>query len=158
MIKMIWCEDTKHGVGIQNLLPWSVKEEMEHFRNETRNKTVVMGEATFHSIGQPLKNRTNIVLTNNPHFVYPGIKIYYDLNQIRKDFKNEDIYIIGGCSMYKQFFPYAQELIISTLKKEYNCDRFLEFDLKDFKKIKTISNDIFDVNYYQRKKKRWWKF
>lgn len=153
MIKMIWCEDKNHGIGIDNSLAWNIKSEMQHFRNETKGKTVVCGEKTFISFGnKPLPNRKNIVLTLDKNFIAPGAIIYNDLHQLLADYKDETIYIIGGKTIYKLLFPYADELIISTLNKSYNCNVFMSFDLSDFKLEKTLNNDEFVVNYYKRVK------
>ncbi len=152
MIKMIWCSDVNNGVGIGNQLPWNVKEEMAHFINETKGQIVVMGENTFKSIGKPLPNRKNIVLSDDSSFNHEGITIYNDYKKILSDFNDETIYIIGGISIYKLFYEYADVLIISKLNKSYNCDRFLAFDLINFDITKTIKHNEFVVNYYERRK------
>ncbi len=153
MISMIWCEDKKHGIGINNALPWKIKDEMDHFRETTINQIVVCGEKTYASWGgRPLKNRTNIVLTLDKNFKSDECIVYYDINQLINDYKDKHIFIIGGKSIYNAFFPFADELIISTLKQEYECNMFMEFDLSDFNKTKTVDHELFTINYYQRKK------
>jgi dihydrofolate reductase len=67
MISLIWAQDLEKGIGIDNLLPWRIKEEMDHFRNVTSGQIVVMGQKTFESIGRPLANRTNVVLSDDPN-------------------------------------------------------------------------------------------
>jgi dihydrofolate reductase len=58
----------------------------------------------------------------------PGVKVYTDINKLINDFKSEDIYIIGGASLYNEFMSYADELIISKINKSYNCDVFMKCD------------------------------
>lgn len=154
MISMIWCEDLNHGIGIDNKLPWAIKEEMDHFRSTTLNQIIVCGGNTFLSFGsKPLKNRTNIVLSLDKDFKVPeNVILYHDMNKLMDDYKDKHIYIIGGKSIYQAFLKYADELIISTLKKTYNCNMFMNLDLSNFKKVKTVKHNEFDVNYYSRLK------
>lgn len=154
MIKMIWCEDINHGIGIDNKLPWSIKDEINHFRVTTLNHIVVCGEKTFASWGnKPLPHRKNVIVTLDKNFTIPkGVQVFNDFKKVIDYFKNKDIFIIGGKTIYTLFFPYANELIISTLKKSYNCNLFMHFDLSKFEKIKQEEHDEFTVNYYKRVK------
>ena len=152
MIKMIWCEDINHGIGIDNNLPWNVKEEMNHFRTTTLNHAIVCGEKTFASWGnKPLEQRENIVITLDKKYKAPeGVKVYYDFKDLIKDYQDKDVFIVGGKTIYTLFFDYADELIISTLKKSYDCNIFMKFDLSNFKKIKSEDHAEFVINYYKR--------
>lgn len=152
MIKMIWCEDINHGIGIDNNLPWSIKDEMNHFRSTTLNNIVVCGEKTFASWGsKPLPNRQNIVVTLDKNFIAPeGVKVFNDFKEVINFAKDKNVFIIGGKTIYKLFYHYADELIISTLKKSYNCNIFMHFDLLDFEKYKQVKHDEFVINYYKR--------
>ena len=153
MIYMIWCEDIEHGIGIDNNLPWKIKDEMDHFRNTTMGKTILCGEKTFASWGNRcLPGRKNVVITLDRNYQpVPGCEVYYDLKDVINDYKDKDIYVCGGRQIYKVFFPYADCLIISTLKKPYNCNVFMKFDLSNFNLDKTEQHELFDVNYYSRK-------
>lgn len=152
MLKMIWCEDKNHGIGINNKMPWNIPSEMQHFIATTKNHTVVMGRKTFESIGKPLPKRNNIVLTNNKNLKIEGVNIINSTNDIIQKAKTEDIFIIGGASIYRQFLPYAQQLVISCLPDSYKCTEFLNLDLSDFKLSETIDKGLFIVKYYDRKK------
>jgi len=123
---------------------------MQHFQTVTNNQIVVMGERTFFSIGKPLKNRINIVLTNDENFHHDGVIVYHDYLQLMKDYQSHNIFIIGGISIYKLFFDYADKLIISTLKKDYMCNRFLKFNLDKFHLDNTIEHNEFFVNTYSK--------
>ena len=154
MIKMIWCEDIDHGIGIDNELPWSIKEEMKHFKNTTMEQIVVCGDKTFVSWGnKPLPHRQNIVVSLDKNFTAPeGVQVFNDFKKVITTFKDKDIYIVGGRTIYTLFYPYADELIISTLKKSYNCNIFMHFDLSGFKRFQQIDHDEFIINYYKRVK------
>ena len=154
MIYMIWCEDIEHGIGIDNNLPWKIKDEMDHFRRTTMGKTILCGEKTFASWGNRLlPGRKNIVITLDKNYrPVPGCEVYYDLKDVIKDYKDKDIYVCGGRQIYNVFLPHADRLIISTLKKSYHCNVFMKFDLSNFIIDKTEHHELFDVNYYVRKK------
>ncbi len=151
MLKMIWCEDANHGIGINNKMPWNIKEEMQHFISSTKGHTVVMGRKTYESIGRPLPKRTNIVLTNNKDLKIEGVEICHDFNKIIDMAKTQDIFIIGGASIYRQFLQCADQLIISKLPDSYKCEEFLNFDLSNFKLDHIDDHNLFKVNYYVKK-------
>ncbi|GHU49483.1 hypothetical protein FACS189459_1090 [Bacilli bacterium] len=128
---------------------------MKHFVNETRGKTVVMGRKTFESIGKPLPNRINVVLTTKP-LICDGIFVFNNIEDLfveqqRGNTDFQELYIIGGKSIYEQFLPYANELIISKIKKSYECDTFMNIDTTNFKLANTIHHDLFDVEFYIKK-------
>lgn len=153
MIKLIWCEDKNQGIAKNQKLPWNIPEELNHFKKTTLNQVVVMGYNTFLSIGKPLPNRTNIVLTKkHKNHLNADVFIYSDLKKVFHDFASTDIYVIGGKKIYEQALEYANELIVSRLNKSYKCDLFLKLDLESFELKKVDKFDEFHVNYYVRKK------
>lgn len=149
MFVCIWCEDSKGGIGLDNKLPWHIKEEMEHFKQTTINHKVLMGSNTFFSIGKPLPNRQNYVVTHNK-INNPEITIISDLNSFINEHKNSDeiIYVIGGKQIYEQLLNHSKQLIISKLKQEYNCNIFIDLNLSKFKLIKTVDKGVFVIEYY----------
>ncbi len=150
MLTMIWCQDIKGGIGIDNTLPWNIKDEMDHFKTTTANSVVVMGEATYKSIGKNLPNRENVILSLDPEFTAEDVKVYHSIDSYIYDYGHRDSFVIGGKSIYEQFLCHADELIISSLRKDYHCNKVLNFSLEDFALIKTERHDEFDVNFYKR--------
>ncbi len=148
MLKLIVCLDKNNGISKNGKLAWNVKEEMEHFRKTTLNSIVVMGRKTYESIGRLLPNRKNIILTNNKKLKIEGATIMNDYNEILKLSENNDVFIIGGKEIYNLFLNYCDELIISRLKKDYECDLKWEFNDKFFQLDKTIKNKEFSIYYY----------
>lgn len=153
MITLIWCEDKEGGIGCKNNIPWSIKEEMNHFREKTLNKIIVMGKNTYNSIGKPLNNRTNIVISKSliNEKKYSNLIIFKNIAEFLSAYKNKDFFVIGGLSIYKQFIPFATNLIISRLNEKYCCDLFTdEIKLNNFE-IEKIENHIsFKVFYYKK--------
>ncbi|MBO6042588.1 dihydrofolate reductase [bacterium] len=103
---------------------------------------------------KPLVNRINYVLTRNKDFkinldnvfVIHDILDILELNQT----SDKDIYIIGGKKVYEVFFKYAQQLIISKLNQDYQCDLLLNYNLNGFKLLQTINHDTFKTEIYER--------
>jgi dihydrofolate reductase len=116
---------------------------MEHFRNITRNQIVVMGQKTFESISKPLINRLNIVISDDPSFKTDGVIVYHQIQKLIDDYKNKHIYIIGGKTIYELFAPIADELIVSKIKKTYNCNRHLNIDFNQFHMTKSENHPDF---------------
>ena len=113
-------------IGQKNSLPWDIPEDLKRFKQLTSGHTILMGRKTFDSIGRPLPNRTNIVMTKDINYQKKGIEIVFDereaLNLI-KDL-NQEVFIIGGSKIYELFEPWATSLIITRVLKDYEGDAF----------------------------------
>jgi dihydrofolate reductase len=115
------------AIGKDNRLLWAIPEDMRHFRALTTGHTVIMGENTFKSIGRPLPNRTNIILSLNEHFDQEGCLIVRSIEEaldMAKRCEAEEIFIIGGASIYKQFIPFVDRLYLTLVEGEYEADTF----------------------------------
>lgn len=160
VINMIVAIDKNGGIGNDNSIPWRLSKDMKIFRKLTKDSCVVMGKKTFSSIGKPLKNRTNIILTSkniNIDGVYIVNKIS-DALDIAKN-QNKNIYVCGGASVYKSFFPLIDLLYITFVDAECKCDTKFMFGQKEindgclkkyqFDKIETVfEQEINDKNEY----------
>lgn len=128
-MNLIVAVDKNWGIGYQNKLLVSIPEDMKFFRSETSGKVVVMGRKTLESFpnGLPLKNRTNIVLTKNPNYQVKGAVVCHSVEEILKELKKyptEDVYVIGGDSIYKQFLPYCNVAHVTRIDHAYEADAF----------------------------------
>ena len=111
---------------------WHNKEDLQYFRKVTEGHTVVMGRKTYESIGKPLPNRRNIVLT---HRDIEGIETNTNIDSIIKIGKKEDIFIIGGEKIYSIFLPFADKLYLTEIDDEKDCDRYFpNFDKEKYNK------------------------
>ncbi|MBQ1850516.1 MAG: dihydrofolate reductase [Lachnospiraceae bacterium] len=102
---------------------------MKHFREETTGKVVVLGRKTLETFpqGLPLKNRTNIILTKNQNFKVKDAIVVHSLEDLLEELKNyesEDIYVIGGDSVYKQLLPYCNVAHVTKVDHEYAADTY----------------------------------
>lgn len=128
-MNLIVAVDKNWGIGYQNKLLISIPEDMKFFRSETSGKVVVMGRKTLESFpnGLPLKNRTNIVLTKNPNYKVKGAVICHSVEEILEELKKyptEDVYVIGGDSIYRQFLPYCNVAHVTRIDHAYEADAF----------------------------------
>lgn len=150
MINLIWAEDKNHGIGKDNKLPWNIPDEMKHFRSTTLDKIIVMGRKTYESIGRLLPKRTNVIITNNTEYKVEGAIIFNSIEKFAEEYKNKDVYVIGGKNIYEQFLKYADKLIISKINSEYDCDTFINIDYSNFKLENKKDYELFSVEEYIR--------
>ena len=126
-MKAIFHTDLKWGIGKNNGLMFSVPKDMKFFRTTTLNKVVVMGFNTLRSFpnGQPLKNRTNIVLCPDD---VEGVTTVHNLNELFAEVKKyppDDVYIIGGASVYRALLPYCSEALVTKVHADGGADAFV---------------------------------
>lgn len=129
MLNIIVAIAKNNVIGKKNELPWYIPEDLKHFKKITDGKAVLMGSKTFESIinrlGKPLPNRTSIVISSNPEYKVPeGVLLYNNLEKAIGDFKDKEIFIIGGASIYKQTIDKAEKLYVTEVDKEIEGDAF----------------------------------
>lgn len=105
----------------------TIPEDMKFFRSETSGKVVVLGRKTLDTFpgGQPLKNRTNIILSHNPDYKVKGAIVCHSVEEVLEELKkynSEDVYIIGGDSIYKAFLPYCDVAHVTRTDHVYDAD------------------------------------
>ena len=113
-------------IGKENSLPWNIPEDLKRFKQMTSGHTILMGRKTFDSIGRPLPNRQNIVMTKDENFEREGIKVindFYEALELIKE-SNEDVFVIGGSKIYELFEPVANSLAITRILKDFEGDAF----------------------------------
>ena len=119
--------DSNWAIGYRGKLLVSIPEDMKFFRSETTGKVVVLGRKTLDTFpgGQPLKNRTNIILTRNPNYQVKGAIICHSVEKVLEELKKynrDDVYIIGGDSIYKEFLPYCDVAHVTRTDHVYDAD------------------------------------
>jgi len=128
-MNLIVAADNNWAIGNKNRLLVSIPNDMKHFREETTGKVVVLGRKTLETFpqGQPLKNRTNVILTTNKNFKVKDAIIVHSLEELLTELKNyadEDIYVIGGDSVYRQLLPYCNVAHVTKVDHEYEADTY----------------------------------
>ena len=125
-------------IGLNNALPWHLSADLKHFKQLTIGQIVVMGRRTFDSIGKPLPDRTNVVLTRQRHFNWPGILSAGSIQEVLDHFSSDDrqIFIIGGAEIYQQTLPFCQRLYLTEIQQDFAGDTFFpEYDRNDWREI-----------------------
>lgn len=154
MINIIVAIAKNNVIGKNNEIPWHYPEDLQYFKEVTMGKNVLMGSKTFDSIikrlGKPLPGRNNIVLTRNKDFSYPGVTVINDLESFLKS-QTDDIFIIGGSSIYRQTLAYADKLYITFIDEEYEGDTFFpEIDFQNYQLIEKKERGKLTFCVYQR--------
>lgn len=145
-------------IGSQGTMPWHSKEEFKHFKSTTTGYPIIMGRNTFKSLGKPLKNRLNIIITRNPgnKFDFEELIYFSSLNEAYQFCENDGfnkIFIIGGGEIYSSAINDADELIISVMKFEVEGDTYFpSISESDWEVAAIKESEEFSVYYYSRKK------
>jgi len=129
--------DEKRAIGKDNKLLWHIPEDLKRFKELTTGHAVIMGENTYHSIGKPLPNRTNIVMTLDKNLELPGCLVVHSMEEalsVAKEHESEEIIIMGGASIYKQFLPITDRLYLTLVKGEHEADTFFP-DYSEFSEV-----------------------
>ena len=157
-MNLIVAVDNKWAIGCQNKLLVRIPDDQKLFREMTTGKVVVMGRKTLESFpnGIPLKNRTNIVMTNNKNYKVKDAIVTYSMEEtleLLKEYKSEDIYIIGGESIYKQFLPYCNVAYVTYIDYTYHADTYFP-NLDQMEEWKLVEESeeqtYFDLEYVYR--------
>jgi len=149
MISIIAIVGKNRAIGKNNRLLWNIPEDMQHFQEKTMGKTVIMGDRTFESIGKPLPNRKNIVVTKLSNFKAKGVEIRNSLEEVLEKARKsmEEIFVIGGGIIYNLSLPYADKLYLTVVDDApTDADTFFP-DYSEFKKI--VSREEHDNGEYK---------
>lgn len=145
MISIIVAVGKNLEIGKDNKLIWTIPDDMKYFKNVTTGKTVVMGLKTYESIGKALPNRNNVVISYE-NLDLKDAKVITDYKEVF-DYKDE-VFVIGGASIYKLFIPYADKLYLTEIDSDAEADSYFpEFD-KSLYDRKVVDTGIYnDINY-----------
>ena len=143
-------------IGVNNKLPWQLKDDLEHFKEYTTGKIIIMGRKTFESIGRPLPNRQNFVISSNLREV-DGISIFQNLENAiiaaKKYNKNlnsaQEIAIIGGGYLFRDSINYFNKLVLTRVDCEIDGDVYYpKIDLRNWE-LESSENFLkSEVNQY----------
>ena len=130
-------------IGVNNDLPWKLKKDLQHFSSYTQNKAIVMGRKTYESIGRPLPNRKNIVISSSLES-QESLEVVPNLNQAieaasqwnKNNSVAEEIVLIGGGYVFEESKNIVNKLVLTRVECEINGDIFYpQIDLSDWKEI-----------------------
>ncbi|HEY4602467.1 MAG TPA: dihydrofolate reductase [Cerasibacillus sp.] len=153
MISFVVAMGSNHVIGHNNKMPWHLPKDLKHFKETTTGHTIIMGRKTFESIGRPLPNRKNVVITTDKQIDLPeSVEKVNDINTIlnwNQDNPNETYFIIGGGTIYRQMLPYADRLYITLIDQAFQGDTFFpDFDKQAWKLTKKVRGEKDNKNPY----------
>lgn len=156
MLSMIVAMGKGNVIGKDNQMPWHYPEDLRYFKEVTMNKTVIMGSKTYESIlttlKKPLPNRHHVILTKDKA-KYREMETYHSIEDALANYlkKEEEVFVIGGASIYKQFLPFADRLYITHINQSFEGDTFFpHFNSDDFHLVS--KKDVGDLSFcvYER--------
>ena len=124
MITLIAACSSNRVIGKDNTLIWNVPGDLKRFKELTYGNPILMGRKTFESIGRPLPNRTNIVLTRDRNWKHDGCLVYHHIDEVIPMFRNQNLFVIGGGEIYSQLLPYAQKIELTLIDKHFDGDSY----------------------------------
>ena len=164
-MNLIVAADANWGIGKENKLLVSIPADRKFFRNTTTGNVVIMGRKTLDSFpgGLPLKNRVNIVRTRDKNYQAKGAVVVHSVEEALEEAKKyeEEVYVIGGDSVYKQMLPYCSKAYVTKIDFAYEADSFFpDLDKEGEWKVTGRSEEqtYFDIEYefrtYERVKNK----
>lgn len=163
-MNLIVAVDKNWAIGNRNKLLVSIPNDQKMFRNETIGKVVVLGRKTMETFpgGKPLAKRTNIILSTDKNYEVKDAVVVHSVEELLEELKqypSEDVYIIGGESVYKQMLPYCDTAHVTKIDHAYEADTYFpNIDEDEAWEVTAVSEEqtYFDIAYefvkYQRKK------
>lgn len=154
ILSAILAMSENHVIGKQNQLPWRMPADMRHFKEITTGHTVLMGRKTYESIGKPLPNRTNIVLTRHPHYQAPGCTVVATIIEALKFAEKQspdkqEIFVIGGAEIYHLLLPYCDRIYLTLIHHHFDGDIYFPvIETRDWNEIKRIDCAADNENPY----------
>ena len=155
-MNLIAAVDQNWGIGLKNQLLVRIPEDMKYFRQMTTGKVVVMGRKTLESFpgGQPLSNRTNIVLTTDQNYQKKNAAVVHSLEELfhnLQQYQSEDVFVIGGESIYRQLLDQCETAYITKIDYQYQADAWFP-NLDELPQweitAKSEEQTYFDLEYY----------
>lgn len=161
-MNMIVAVDENWAIGNKGDLLVSIPNDQKMFRNETVGKVVVLGRKTMDTFPQkqPLPKRTNIILTKNKDYKVKDaqtVNSVEELLEVLKAYKTQDVYVIGGDSVYQQLLPYCDVAHVTYIEQTYAADRYFPNLDRDPEWVMTAESEeqtYFDLTYYFRRYER----
>ena len=163
-MNIIVAVDNNWAIGNKDKLLVSIPNDQKHFREETTGKVVVLGRKTLQTFpqGQPLKNRTNIILSGDKNYRVKDATVVHSVEELLEELKKydtENVYIVGGESIYRQMLPYCDVAHVTKIDHKYEADTYFP-NLDDDPEWEITADSeeqtYFDIPYtflkYERKK------
>lgn len=125
IVSLVVAMSDNNAIGKNNQLIWHLPADLKHFKKVTSGHTIIMGRKTYDSIGKPLPNRKNVVITRNPALEIAGVTITSGLEEaLSLDQEEDEVFVIGGAEIFKQALPLASRIYLTRVHATYEADTF----------------------------------
>ncbi|MBQ6807923.1 MAG: dihydrofolate reductase [Firmicutes bacterium] len=129
-MNLIVCVDENWGIGREGRLLCPIPADLKQFKAHTLGKVVILGRLTLSTFPrqQPLPGRDNIILSHDPAYTVENAQVAHSLDELfalLRPYEEENIYVIGGESVYRLLLPYCQRAYVTRLERDFAADRFL---------------------------------
>ncbi|TCV12271.1 dihydrofolate reductase [Sphingobacterium alimentarium] len=160
-ITLIVAAAENNAIGKDNKMPWHLPNDFKYFKKNTLEHSVVMGRKTFESIGKPLPERRNIILTRDMNYTHEEVDVANSVQEVQNYCRDErEIFIIGGAEIYKQTLPLADKVLLTRVHTTINGDAYFpelldhEWNLVSAEKHEKDEKHAFDYTFevYERAK------
>jgi len=149
-VSLIGAMSRERAIGANNQMLWHLPKELAYFKRTTLNKTVVMGRKTYESLGKPLPNRRNVILTRQQGIEIEGCEIVHSVEETLQKYGDGELMITGGGEIYELFMPVADRLYITEVDVNIaNADAYFpKFNENEFKLTSSEYVDKDEKNDY----------
>jgi dihydrofolate reductase len=135
-ISLVVAMDEDRLIGVDGGLPWKLSNDLKHFKRVTLGKTVLMGRKTWASLGRPLPERENWVLTRDGSFKPAGARVFGKLDDALREAGDRELMVIGGAELYRQTLPIAHRIFLTRVHAQLRGDtHFPEIDAAAWREI-----------------------
>lgn len=124
MIRLIAALDSQRGIATDSGIPWKLPGDSAYFRQKTEHGVIVMGRATYGEFAAPLHEEENLVLTTASGPLRTGFRAIADLHDLGAAHPDEDVWVIGGATVYRETIADAQELLLTQVLGDFHCTKF----------------------------------
>ena len=149
-LSIVVAMDDNHLIGKGNGLPWHLPADLAFFKEITTGHSVLMGRKTYDSIGKPLKNRRNIVITRTPDLSIPGCEVVDSIEEaLSITQEEEEVMVIGGANLFTQLLPDASRLYITHIEGEFEGETYFpDYDENNWIEASCESHQPDEKNKY----------
>jgi len=141
-ISIVVAISENNAIGKDNQLLWHLPADLRHFKNITTGHTIIMGRKTYDSIGKPLPNRRNIIITRQKGLNIEGVEVTNSLDEaLALCEKENEVFIIGGAEIYKQAVAVSHRIYLTRVHQEFEADAFFpELDNETWKEVEKVDH------------------
>lgn len=147
-LSFLVAHDQQRGIGFEGQLPWYLPNDLKHVKKLTTGHTLVMGRATYESIGKPLPYRRNVVITSNPDFKPDGVEVIHSIEEIDA-IGDDHIFIFGGQTLFETFIDRVDDMYITVIDDKFQADTFFPpYTFEDWEVTSAVEGTVDEKNKY----------